>query len=204
MSLLTSNLTTLLKRLGLVHNVLQKRQPSQSSTQSDVAMVELVPNHHMPTSNNFNNESTKLETNAISNTKLLTKSKQHRTSLVLIMVAILLFGVSIWFIYTEFISETPVPALLQISTGHTITIVNILSHLNIFLVSHLLESAFEAMRWSLASRRKGVSIATFLALSRATGFVGVADLLRVPGRHRILCVQKLVTHDISNLLIQLC
>ena len=204
MSLLTSNPTSLSKRLGPVHTVLHKHQPSQSSTQSDVVMVELVTNHHMPTSNTFDNESTTLDTNAISNTKLLAKSKQHRSSLILTVVAILLFGVSIWFIYTEFISEKPVPAPLQISTGHTITIVNILSHLNIFLVSHLLESAFEAMRWSLASRRKGVSIATFLALSRAAGFVGVADLLRVPGRHRILCVQKLVTHDISHLLIQPC
>jgi hypothetical protein len=109
----------------------------------------------------------------------------------------LLLGFSIWFIYTEFISEKPVPMHLQLSPGHTITIVNILSHLNVFLVVLLLEYAFESLRWSLASRKKGVSITTFLAMSRASSFAAVADLLRVPGWHRGLCIQRLVVHYIS-------
>ncbi len=193
------------QRLVASHNVLHKRQHSQSSTQTEATAVELEPIHNVPAAkSNSSGPTTTLGTPAVSGVKILTKFKQHRTSLVLTLIAIHLLGVSIWFIFSEFISEEPVKAHLQISTGHTITIVNILSHLNIFLGAQLLEYAFEALRWSLASSEKGVSIATFLALSRATGFVGAADLLRIPGRHRGLCILKSVAHTICYSSIRLC
>ena len=186
------------KSLGSGRKVLHEQQPSHSSTLSDATAVELVPIHNVPVANTYDSEPTStLDTPTVSDVEILTKFEQHRTSLMLTVIVILLLGASNWFIYTEFISEEPLNAHLQLSTGHTITIVNILSHVNIFLGNQLLESAFEALRWSLASSEKGVSIATFLGLSRATGFVGAADLLRIPGRHRILCSQKSVTHNIT-------
>ena len=193
------------KNLGVRHNVLHERQYSQSSTQTEATAIELVPCHNVPVATSDSSEpTTTLETPAVSSVEILTKFKQHRASLMLTLLAIPLLGVSNWFIYTEFISEKPVKARLQISTGQTITIVNILSHLNIFLGAQLLEYAFEALRWSLASSKKGVSIATFLSLSRATGFVGAADLFRTPGRHRVLCIQKSVAHTICYASMCLC
>lgn len=181
-----------------------KSDSGQTSPQTNGTQVDTVPAHNMPTSNAWGQEPTTLGTSDLPNPILLTNFKHNATSVVLTVVAMLLLGVSIWFIYTEFINKKPVSAHLKLSTGQTITIVNVLSHLNIFLVALLLESAFESLRWSLASRNEGVSIATFLALSKATGFVGVADLLRVPGWHRFLCILKLVVHHISYTFVKSC
>ena len=176
---------------------LHKSRPSHSSSETDVTTVEPVCCDEKSDKNTWNKEPTPLETTTLPDVVLLNKRKQHAISLCLTLLEILLLGFSIWFIYTEFISEKPVPSHLQLSPGHTITIVNILSHLNVFLVIQLLDHAFEVLRWSLASREKGVSLATFLATSKASSFAGVADLLRVPGWHRVLCVQKLVARHVS-------
>jgi hypothetical protein len=123
---------------------------------------------------------------------LQTRFKQHASSLLIAILAVLLLGFSIWFIYIEFISEKPLPANLQLSTGNAITVVNILSHFNVFLITLLLKHAYDALRWSLASRSGGVSIPTFLALSSATDLTGIAGLLRVQGWHQLLCIQRFV------------
>lgn len=177
--------------------VLHKSQPSHSSSKTDVTGVEPVSTDEKSDENTWDEGATPLETTTLADVVLLNKRKQHATSLYLTLLEILLLGFSIWFIHTEFISEKPVPSHLHLSPGHTITIVNILSHINVFLVGLLQDQAFEILRWSLASRKKGVSMATFLATSKASSFAGVADLLRVPGWHRVLCVQKLVAHHVS-------
>jgi hypothetical protein len=177
--------------------VLHKSRPSHSSSETDDTAVDPVSYYEKSDKNKWKKEPTPLETTTLADVVLLNKRRQHATSICLTLLEILLLGFSIWFIYTEFISEKPVPSHLQLSPGQTITIVNILSHLNVFLVVLLLDDAFEVLRWSLASRKKGVSMATFLATSKASSFAGVADLLRVPGWHRVLCVQKLVAHHIS-------
>jgi hypothetical protein len=198
-----------------------RNHPSQSSTQTGITAFDPISLPHFMSSNkdeivasgpltpdrsenyggrntptryNSNNEPTATETLGRTSTVLQKKFKQHVTSLAIAILAVFLLGFSILFIHTEFISQKPVPKHLQLSTAHTINAVNILSHLNMFLTARLLESAYEALRWSLASRRRGVSIPTFLALSRATGFMGIADLLRVHGWHQFLCFQRLVTH----------
>jgi hypothetical protein len=177
--------------------VFHKSRPIHSSSETDLTTVEPVSTHEKSNNNTWNKEPTPLETTTLPDVVLLNKRKQHEASLCLSLLEILLLGFSIWFIYTEFISEKPVPSHLQLSPGHTITIVNILSHLNVFLVVLLLDHAFEVLRWSLASRKKGVSMATFLATSKASSFAGVADLLLIPGWHRVLCVQKLVARHVS-------
>jgi hypothetical protein len=177
--------------------VIHKSRPSHSSSKTDVTVVEPVSIHEKSDENTWNKEPNPPETTTLADVVLLNKRKQHATSLCLTLLEIVLLGFSIWFIYTEFINEKPVPSHLHLSPGHTITIVNILSHINVFLVVLLQDQHFEILRWSLASRKKGVSMATFLATSKASSFAGVADLLRVPGWHRVLCVQKLVAHHIS-------
>lgn len=177
--------------------VLHQSRPSHSSSETDVTIAQPLSCDEKSDKNTWNKESTPLETTALADVVLLNKRKQHATSLCLTLLEIVLLGFSIWFIYTEFISEKPVPSHLHLPPGHTITIVNILSHINVFLVGLLQDQHFEILRWSLASRKKGVSMASFLATSKASSFAGVTDLLRVPGWHRVLCVQKLVAHHIS-------
>lgn len=197
MDLPTDNAGVDQQRYKQQSRILHKSRPSHSSSETDLTTVEPVSTDEKSNNNTWNKEPTPLETTTLPDVVLENKRKQHAISLCLTLLEILLLGFSIWFIYTEFISEKPVPSHLQLSPGHTITIVNILSHLNVFLVILLLDHAFEVLRWSLASRKKGVSLATFLATSKASSFAGVADLLRVPGWHRVLCVQKLVAHHVS-------
>lgn len=180
-----------------VHSPSHEVQPNQSSIRIDINPIDPLLNHTVPPGTPRFNIPPKRDVTA-HNTVLLTRFEQHTVSLSLSVLAILLLGFSTWFIYTEFISWKPLSPALQLSTSHTINTVNILSHLNVFLVFLLLESASEALRWSLASRTKGVSITTFLALSRATGISGVTDLLRVPGCHRFWCILKLVHHRFSR------
>ena len=158
---------------------------------------EFTPN--VPTTNTIHNHPTTMESPAPATTVLQTKLKQHTTSIILAILTTTLLGFSIWFIYIEFVSEKPLPEHLQLSTRHTILLVNIISHVNVFLVSLLLEIAYEALRWSLASRNRGVSLSTFLALSKATGFMGITDLIRVRGWHQVLCVQRLISIVSFNL-----
>ena|SRR5579859_6635753 len=67
--------------------------------------------------------------------------------------------------------------LLPSTPGTTILILNILSHLSVFLLSQLSGLVLEALRWSLASSRSGITAFGFLALGRATNVMGVARLL---------------------------
>lgn len=121
---------------------------------------------------------------------LQSKFKQHSTSCLLAVLASSVLAFSTWYILTVFISEKEIPRHFRLSPGHTIIVINVLTQVVVFLVWQLVDSAFEALRWTLASRDEGVLITTFLAMSRATGFIGVADLLRVPGWHRVWCVQR--------------
>ena len=177
--------------------VLHKSRPSHSSSETDVTAVNPVSCYQKSDENTWKKESTPLETTPLADVVLLNKRKQHATSLCLTLLEILLLGFSIWFIYTEFISEN----VCTIASA-TVTWANHY-HRQYSLASQCIFGSSTAGRcfrgpsWSLASRKKGVSMATFLATSKASSFAGVADLLRVPGWHRVLCVQKLVAHHVS-------
>jgi hypothetical protein len=145
------------------------------------------------------NHPTTMKSPAPATTALQTKLKQHTTSIIIATMTIILLGFSIWFIDIEFISEKPLPEHLQLSTRRTILLVNIISHVNVFLASLLLEISYETLRWSLASRNGGVSLSTFLALSKATSFMGITDLIRVRGWHQVLCIQRLASVVSINL-----
>jgi len=51
-----------------------------------------------------------------------------------------------------------------------------------FLVGELVQATFERVRWTLASRRKGIPLTNFLGMSRATSLVGVLGLLLLSGK----------------------
>ncbi|KAH8888077.1 hypothetical protein GQ53DRAFT_826641 [Thozetella sp. PMI_491] len=103
------------------------------------------------------------------------------------------------YVNTVLISESPPPPGLLFSPGRTVLTVNIFAHIVAFLIWRQVGSTMETMRWALASRgesadqRQGISLASFLALSRATPPSGVANLLILPtwGWHLLWGVKRL-------------
>ena len=72
--------------------------------------------------------------------------------------------------------DPPVSRKLCLSNpAHTILAVNVLSHVTIFLLSILSSDVFEGIRWVLACGG-GISMPTFLSLSRATSPIRVLYL----------------------------
>jgi hypothetical protein len=196
---------------------LHRSHPSSSSAQTDETAINSIlqpthqtadkdnlPHHATPSSGNVEHaqsvpseESLKASATADSQpspamtslptTVLRSRLRQNSTSLGLSVLAIILLAFSTWFIYIEFISEEEPPKLLRLTASHTVFTVTVLSHANIYLVVPLVEQSLGALRWSLASRPQGVSALTFLSLGGATSILGLADLLRVSGRHRFYC-----------------
>ena len=109
----------------------------------------------------------------------------------------MLTACSVWYVYRVLISESPPPQLLVQSPGLTVRSVNVFAHVIVFLLSQLLCEAFEALRWSLASRDEGVSESTFLALGKAQPLFGVASLLVARGSHLWWCTNRYFAIGIS-------
>ena len=59
----------------------------------------------------------------------------------------------------------------------TVTVLNILAHITVFLLQTGVSDVFEAIRWASASAKNGVSSFSFFALSRATAPLGVIYLV---------------------------
>jgi hypothetical protein len=97
---------------------------------------------------------------------------------------------TVFYTHRVLVSERQVPPAFVLSPGKTVLVVNILSHIVAFLGWDLLENVLEEMRWALACRVEGVSLMTFLALSRATPYSGVAYLCLMRGGHRFWCLQR--------------
>jgi hypothetical protein len=129
------------------------------------------------------------------------KAKRHATLLIEAFVVVTLSIFTVYYAYTVLVSERAVPPAFVLSPGKTVSVVNILSHMVAFLSRDLLENVGEEMRWALACRTKGVLLTTFLALSRATPYSGVAYLCSVRGSHRFWCMQRCVFHP--NIVLRL-
>jgi hypothetical protein len=201
---------------------LHRNQPSSSSAQTDETAVNSIlqpahqtadkdnlPRHAIPSPGNVEHaqsvpseESLKASATADSQlsptmtalptTVLRSRLRQKSTWLGLSVLAIILLAFSTWFIYIEFISEKNPPKPLELSASHTVFTVTALSHANIYIIVPLVEQSLRALRWSLASRPQGVSALSFLSLGGAIRILGLADLLRVPGRHRFYCLLRYV------------
>jgi hypothetical protein len=68
----------------------------------------------------------------------------------------------------------------------------ILSNISVVGITELLNGALDSVRWTLAGSPYGVGLATFLALSKTTGLVGVFGLLISNQQvgHRKWCVLR--------------
>jgi hypothetical protein len=84
--------------------------------------------------------------------------------------------VTIIYAYNATLTTPISPALLPSNPAQTIRILNILSHVTVFLLQTLTIGVFEVVRWVFAART-GVSAFTFLSLSSGTSFLGVLYLL---------------------------
>ena len=90
---------------------------------------------------------------------------------------------SVWVIFTVYFAynctlDRPLSTRLMFSRpDNTILALNVLSHGTIFLLGHLTSSVFEAVRWALASSKNGISVFSFIGLSRATSPLGVMTLM---------------------------
>jgi hypothetical protein len=84
---------------------------------------------------------------------------------------------TIYFAYNCSIDNPLSESLIFSKPERTILLLNVLSQFTIFLLGELTTSAFEAVRWALASTPNGISAFTFVGLSRATSVLGIVSLL---------------------------
>jgi hypothetical protein len=84
---------------------------------------------------------------------------------------------TIIFAYNCTLDHPLVESLVLATPTRTILVLSILSQFTIFLVGELMTAAFEALRWALACSQNGLSAFSFFILGRATGLLGVLDLL---------------------------
>jgi hypothetical protein len=102
---------------------------------------------------------------------------------------------TIYFAWNSTLNNPQSPNLIFATPGHTIIALTVLSHITVLLLQTTMGNVFEAVRWSSAGTRKGISSLNFLILSRATGMLGVLYLLLGSGSgHRLWGLQR---YDIS-------
>ncbi|OBT75014.1 hypothetical protein VF21_06337 [Pseudogymnoascus sp. 05NY08] len=107
---------------------------------------------------------------------------------------------SVYYSYTVLVSDKAVPQALSLSPGKTVMAINVLSHVVAYLLWSLITDANEELRWSLACRPQGVTLTSFLVLSRATPLHGVAYLCTVWGGHILWALQKIIAMGLVTLL----
>jgi hypothetical protein len=78
--------------------------------------------------------------------------------------------------------ERPRLNIVFTDTRWTLAFVSALSQISMFFVGELVQATFERVRWTLASRNKGLLLTNFLGMSRATSLVGVLGLLVLSGK----------------------
>jgi hypothetical protein len=92
--------------------------------------------------------------------------------------------------YRVLVNHAALPDSLVLSPGATVLVVNIMSHVVAYLCWFLFSNTIEALRWALACRKEGVLLTSFLAMSRATPFMGVLYLCITKGKHQVWAFQR--------------
>jgi hypothetical protein len=118
------------------------------------------------------------------------KREQYRSQIFLAFASFLLSVFAFYYAYEALINPQPLLGKLIFSPSTTVFVINVLSQSVAFLIARVFASAFEALRWSLAARRRGVTLPTFLSLSSGTSLYGIFMLLLANGQHRIWCAQR--------------
>lgn len=118
------------------------------------------------------------------------KSRKYGPLWVLAVLAAFMSAFATYYSYRVMVDEVALPPNLQFQPGTTVLVVNILSHVVAFLCWTLFSDTTEALRWALACRPEGILLTSFLVLSRATPFIGVAFLCMTKGPHQIWAMQR--------------
>jgi hypothetical protein len=84
------------------------------------------------------------------------------------------------YVYQALLSPSPQVGSLLLSASNTNVLVSVLSQVFAELVRLVFMGALDSLRWQLASGRSGVSVATFIELGTATGWLPVL-LLAIHG-----------------------
>jgi hypothetical protein len=127
---------------------------------------------------------------SIRSSYLQRKVRRFATLWVTAGLAVFASAFSIWYTYRVMVDLNALPPALQLQPGTTVLVVNILSHIAAYLCWTLFSDTTEALRWALACRPEGILLTTFLVLSRATPFAGVAYLCTMKGPHQIWGLQR--------------
>ena len=135
------------------------------------------------------------------------------TSWLLGFLTLCLCSLSSWYVHVVLISLNTPPHELSLTPGRTVLAVNVVAHVVAFMVWNQIATALETLRWALAARpgkdeKEGISLALFLALSRATTTLGVALLTLVPSplkfwSHQVWCVKRYVIPYRHGLIVTL-
>ena len=123
-------------------------------------------------------------------------------------ITVLCVVATIFFAYNSSIYNPNVTSFIAGSPARTILIVNIMSQITWFALAELTAATMDTIKWVFASSATGTSALTFLALSKATTFLGALILLLRSGNsggtiernaHRVWGAQRyiFVLDDIS-------
>jgi hypothetical protein len=135
------------------------------------------------------NESAQTSNRELKGVMLQPKWRQLLPSWLIFIAAVIVITATVCL---AFLSSSSQPILIFDSPETTILFLNVGSVLSVFLLSELLEGTCEYLRWVFAARPSGVGIAAFLALGRATGGLGIIQLLfsKQSCNHRRWCIQR--------------
>lgn len=103
--------------------------------------------------------------------------QKQRYTLMVLATATMCLSFTIFFAYNSSIQHPLSTTLILAQPERSISVLNILSQITIFLFGWLTSTAMENVRWAYACSRTGTSTYTFLVLSGATNIVGVLRLL---------------------------
>lgn len=106
-----------------------------------------------------------------------TPRRQYCALWLLSVLAATCLGVTIFFAFNCSLEYHLSQKLTFEKPERSITFLNIMSHISMFVLAELVSSVFEKIRWALASSQIGTSALTFLVLGRATNLLGVLNLL---------------------------
>jgi hypothetical protein len=88
--------------------------------------------------------------------------------------------------------QNPTLGALLFSPSTTVAVINAMSTILVTLIAGLYAMVFDAVRWQLAARERGVRLITFLSLSAATSLWAVVYLICLTGFHQVWCIQRYI------------
>jgi len=118
------------------------------------------------------------------------KSRKFAFSWSVSLLTLASAAVAVWFSQRVMVDRSELPPPLRLTPGGVVLVVNILSQLVAYLAFSLFSEVTEQLRWSLACRKEGMPLTSFLVLSRATPLMGVFYLFTVRGTHLVWGMQR--------------